>query len=115
MDADEYQKQAARTLITGPGKSYDDREIMLVWTASGLAGEAGEVIDSVKKMVFHEHGIDIIELQKELGDVLWYVAAICSVVGLHLDDVMGLNIAKLNKRYPNGYSSTDSKARIDTE
>ncbi len=113
MHADRYQDEAARTLIESPDKEYTAREIMLVWNAIGLAGEAGEVADSVKKMVFHQHGIDRDVLIKELGDVLWYVAALCTKLDVPLSDVMDRNIAKLRLRYPDGYSSADSKARRD--
>ncbi len=113
MDARDYQELAARTLIDGPDAAYSDHEIMLVGNALGLAGEAGEVADSVKKMVFHQHGIDRDELVKELGDVLWYVAALCTKLDVSMSEVMERNIAKLMKRYPNGYTSADSQARKD--
>lgn len=108
MNASEYQRQAARTLIDAPGKEYTADEIMLVWNAIGLAGEAGEVAEHVKKGVFHEHGIDELKLKKELGDVCWYVAAICTKLGIDLGDVMAANIDKLKQRYPQGWSAEDS-------
>jgi NTP pyrophosphatase (non-canonical NTP hydrolase) len=87
---------------------------MIVWNALGLAGEAGEFADSIKKMVFHRHGeITHDQLAKELGDVLWYVAALASKLGYTLAEIMEMNIGKLRTRYPNGYSSTDSKVRAD--
>lgn len=109
MNADDYQKSAARTLIDKPDSDYTDVEMMLVWCATGLAGEAGEVIDNVKKAVFHRHGIDRDKLSKELGDVAWYLAGVCSVLGLRLSDVMQQNVHKLLARYPEGYSSEASK------
>ena len=113
MSADEYQRQAARTLIAALDAEYTNHEIMLVWNALGLAGEAGEVADTVKKAVFHQHGLERDELIKELGDVLWYVAALCSKLDTPLSEVMERNIAKLKKRYPEGYSADASKARAD--
>lgn len=114
MNANDYQQQAARTLLDAPDSDYSAREVMIVWNALGLAGEAGEVADTIKKAVFHRHDLDRDVLIKELGDVLWYVAALCSKIDVSLDEVMARNIAKLQKRYPNGYSSEDSKARVDT-
>jgi NTP pyrophosphatase (non-canonical NTP hydrolase) len=108
MNADDYQRQAARTLIDGPDADYSATAIMLVWNALGLAGEAGEVADTIKKAVFHQHGLNRDELIKELGDVLWYVAALCSKLDVSLADVMERNITKLQQRYPNGYSSERS-------
>lgn len=107
MDADKYQYLAERTLIDSPPFFTDD-EIMLVWNALGLAGEAGEVADLIKKAVFHQHGLDRDKLIKELGDVLWYVAALCSKLDMTMSLVMQANIDKLQKRYPNGYGSAAS-------
>lgn len=115
MNANDYQQAAGRTLIDGPDAEYTDQEIMLVWNALGLAGEAGEVADIIKKGVFHQHGIDRDKLIKELGDVLWYVAALCTKLGVPMGGVMAINIAKLKARYPDGYSSEASKARIDVQ
>ena len=113
MDANEYQRLAARTLIDKPDAIYTHQEIMAVWDAIGLAGEAGEVADHIKKGVFHQHGIDLPKLEKELGDTLWYVAALCTTLGLDLSEIMQANIEKLKLRYPNGYSPEDSKRRVD--
>jgi NTP pyrophosphatase (non-canonical NTP hydrolase) len=115
MDANEYQRLAGRTLIDSPDAEYTDLETMLVWNALGLAGEAGEVADIIKKAVFHRHDIKHAELIKELGDVLWYVAALCSKIDVPMSVIMERNIAKLQERYPVGYSSEASKSRADVE
>jgi len=113
MDAGEYQQAAARTLIEGPGFEIPDQEIMAVWEALGLAGEAGEVADLIKKGVFHRHGIDRARLEEELGDTLWYLSALASTLGLDLSAIMHANIEKLKIRYPHGFSSQDSRRRAD--
>lgn len=100
MQLSDYQTQAGRTLIDGPDAEYTPAEIMLVWNALGLAGEAGEVADTIKKAVFHRHGLDQDKLVKELGDVLWYLAALASKLGVSLDEVAERNIAKLKERCP---------------
>lgn len=115
MNANEYQRLAGRTLIDSPDAEYTGWEIMLVWNALGLAGEAGEVADTVKKAVFHRHPLDRDEVTKELGDVLWYVAALCTKLDVSLSEVMERNVEKLVKRYPEGYSSAASKVRADLE
>ena len=102
MDANEYQKLAARTLIDRPDFAISDRDIMVVWDALGLAGEAGEVADHVKKGVFHRHGINLEELKKEIGDTLWYTAALCTTLGFDMSEIMQGNIEKLRVRYPDG-------------
>lgn len=115
MNASEYQKLAARTLIDAPTRDYTVAELMLVWNAIGLGGEAGEILELVKKGVFHDHGVDHAKIRKELGDVLWYAAAIATKCGIDLGDVMAENIAKLRLRYPEGFTSAASVARVDVE
>ncbi len=115
MNAKDYQRQAVRTLISKPDHELSDSDIMLVWTAIGLAGEAGEVVEHVKKGIFHQHGIERSVLKKELGDVMWYIASICEVAGLDLGEIIQENIDKLLLRYPNGYSSQDSQKRVDVK
>jgi len=86
-------------------------EQMHIWNALGLIGEAGEIADLITAV---EYGnLDREKLTKELGDIEWYAAAICTRSGLSLSDVMEHNITKLEQRYPNGYSSEDSKKRVD--
>jgi len=70
----------------------------------GLAGEAGELIDHIKKWVGHGHDLDKDYLSKELGDILWYVAEIATIAELDLDDVAKGNERKLRNRYPEGFS-----------
>jgi NTP pyrophosphatase (non-canonical NTP hydrolase) len=113
MEATEYQRLAARTLIDKPGFEISDRDLMAVWDAIGLAGEAGEVVEHIKKGVFHQHGIDLQKIERELGDTLWYVAALCTTLGLDMAEIMRANIEKLEVRYPNGYTSVDSQRRVD--
>jgi NTP pyrophosphatase (non-canonical NTP hydrolase) len=114
MSPRKYQWLAARTLIDSPDSEISSHDIMLAWNAIGLAGEAGEVCEHIKKGVFHQHGVDRDKMKKELGDVLWYVAALCTKLGLDMGDVMAANIEKLRARYPDGYSAADSIARRDT-
>lgn len=115
MNATEYQKQAARTLIDAPGFDIDDDNMMILWNALGLAGEAGEVAEMVKKGILHQHGLFYEKMAKELGDCLWYIAALCTKMELDMGEVMAANIEKLKIRYPDGFSSADSVARVDTK
>jgi NTP pyrophosphatase (non-canonical NTP hydrolase) len=81
--------------------------------ALGLAGEAGEVCELLKKHWGHGHDLDQEKLKKELGDVLWYVAALAAQFQIELEDVAAANVAKLRSRYPQGFSSAASIARVD--
>lgn len=60
-----------------------------------------------------QHGVDHKQLHKELGDVLWCVAALCTKLGFDMGDIMAANIDKLKERYPDGYKSEDSERRAD--
>ncbi len=86
---------------------------MTVWNALGLAGKAGEVAEYIKKGIFHQHGLDIEKLKNEIGNVLWYAAALCTTLNLDLSEIMRENIEKLKIRYPDGYSPENSKKRAD--
>ena len=113
MTLKEYQELAARTLIDAKEEPLDDAETMVAWNALGLAGEAGEVAEIIKKGVFHNHGVDRAKLGKELGDVLWYVAALATEFGLSLSGIAQANIDKLKERYPDGYSDRASINRAE--
>lgn len=77
----------------------------------GLAGESGEVLDMVKKWVFHEKDLDKDHLKKELGDVMWYVAMLCESFGFDLDEILQMNVDKLKARYPEGFDPEKANHR----
>ena len=108
MKMDEYQQLAARTM-----SGYENNRFATAVYSMGLAGEAGEVVDYLKKVVGHDHPLDKDTLSKELGDVLWYVAALCSHHELSMSDVAQGNVDKLKARYPDGFSSERSISRTD--
>lgn len=81
----------------------------------GLTGEAGEVADIIKKSVFHGHLLDKEELEKELGDVLWYISALALTMNVTLEEVANKNIDKLRKRYPEGFDKKKSINRIENK
>lgn len=104
-----YQRLAMRTHPNLGASPRDD----LALGALGLAGEAGEAVEIVKKHLYHGAELDRDKLTKELGDVLWYVAALAAAAGIDLDVVAEANIAKLRARYPDGFSAEASAARAD--
>lgn len=113
MTPNEYQELAMRT-YDGRAMNRLSSNVMsatfyetavLLNGVLGLTGEAGEVSDLVKKGIFHEKGIDREHLEKELGDVMWYIALICHTCGYNLGEVMEKNIEKLKARYPEGFDA----------
>jgi NTP pyrophosphatase (non-canonical NTP hydrolase) len=102
MNLSEYQRQSRRT-------AEYPREAWLAYPALGLAGEAGEVAEHVKKAIRDDAGKVSDErkaaMSKELGDVLWYVAQLASELGLSLDDIAEQNLEKLFSRQARGVLS----------
>lgn len=105
MELNDYQQLASRTANPHEGE--------LVNYGLGIAGEAGEVAELVKKAVFHGHHIDKDEVAKELGDVLWYLSQLARLAGLELNDIAQRNIEKLKRRYPEGFSTERSVNRVE--
>jgi len=101
MEMNAYQAAARETAIFPPSQG-------VVYTTLGLAGEAGEVADKVKKVIC-DGGGDFFkdpkiaeDIKRELGDVLWYVAVLSAELGHSLDEVASLNIEKLAARSQKG-------------
>lgn len=107
MSANEYQKLAARTINFNLDKDH-----LLIEGVMGLCGEAGEAIEIVKKHVAQGHDLDREHLAKELGDVAWYLAEAATAIGFDLEDILKMNLEKISKRYPEGFSSERSVNRI---
>jgi NTP pyrophosphatase (non-canonical NTP hydrolase) len=99
MTLDEYQAAALSTAIY-------PTERRIVYPALGLSGESGEVADKIKKVI-RDHHAEFSEQQCrdiaiELGDVLWYCAAMARDLGFSLDEVAQMNVDKLKSRRQRG-------------
>lgn len=107
MDFNEYQQKALRTAkrITF--------NLDLTHAAYGLAGEAGEFIDSVKKNQIYGQEINRENLLEEIGDILWYAALAAEVLGCDLNEIASQNISKLQARYPEKYTDLLAAERRD--
>jgi NTP pyrophosphatase (non-canonical NTP hydrolase) len=95
MKLNEYQEDAIETAIYGEGQK-------IIYPTLGLAGEAGEVADKVKKVLRDNDGVFTDDIKtsvaKEIGDVLWYIAALSRDLGYTLEDIAKMNIEKLESR-----------------
>ena len=109
MDLNQYQKEARQTALY-PNVGHNP-----IYPTLGLAGEAGEVADKVKKVIRDRNGTFDDEAREsiklELGDVLWYVSQLSSELGFELDDVANANLKKLSSRNDRGCISGDGDYR----
>jgi NTP pyrophosphatase (non-canonical NTP hydrolase) len=104
-----YQRLSRRT-ATYPGAGEN-----IVYPTLGLAGEAGEVAEKVKKLLRDDGGVLSEErraaLSAELGDVLWYVAQVATEAGLELEEIAQANLDKLISRQERGVLSGSGDQR----
>lgn len=100
MEMNKYQIKAARTIR----KELTTAQL-LQNAALGLAGEAGEVADHIKKVYYQGHPLNPTELINELGDVLWYIAEMCTALGIDMSEAAEANVNKLLLRYPDGFDA----------
>lgn len=86
----------------------------LLTAALGICAEGGEFTEIVKKCVFQGKPMDehtIYHLKREMGDILWYIAQGCIALDTSIEDVLYMNIEKLEDRYPNGFEAFRSENR----
>lgn len=107
MDFDEYQKKGAKyDCFEKPVVLTNLMEVGFLEEVLGLAGEAGEAVDKVKKIIRDKGGkfteSDKGEIIKELGDVLWYLAGISRYLDVDFSEVAKGNIEKLESRLKRG-------------
>ena len=81
---------------------------------TGIGGEAGEIVDCIKKHVIYQKPLDIENIKEELGDLLFYMSNLMQSVGLSFEEVLQHNIDKLSVRYSSGsYSNAQAQERAD--
>ena len=111
MNLNDYQKCACKTSAIKPSQENFRKHITMA--VLGLNGEAGELADLIKKWLYHGHSLNIAKLQEELGDILWYIAEACTAYGCELEDIAESNLAKLQQRYGDKFSSEKSINRVE--
>ena len=105
----DYQQQSRKTAI------YPNMGADLIYPTLGLVGEAGEIAEKIKKMIRDDGGMLTAErrdlLKKELGDVMWYLAQLCTELGFDMDEVANHNLEKLFSRKDRGKLTGDGDTR----
>lgn len=102
----DYQRAAMRT-----SGEYESQLDMLRNACYGLNGEAGEVIDLLKKHEFQGHELNREKMAEEIGDVLWYCQLGAYALGIPFEAIAKGNVHKLMERYPDGFDKNRSVNR----
>lgn len=115
METNEYKNECLVTEspITSELKERFSKEenLRLLHASLGMQTESAEFADMLKKHLFYGKQIDTVNLQEELGDLLWYVSIALDVLGTSYIQVMKTNISKLKSRYPNKFTEYDAQIR----
>lgn len=118
MSKIDYDEMVA-TLVK-PGKdikaTLTDNDCHALHMAVGISGEAGELLDAVKRAVIYRKPLDRENVIEEIGDLLFYITGLCQGYGITIDECKEANIQKLSVRY-NGlkYSDNAAIARADKQ
>ena len=100
MDFEEYQKKARTTAV------YPDQGKNWQYPALGMSGEIGELLNKLKKIIRDGLAVENKEfkedVEKEMGDVLWYLSNLADEFNLSLDEIANKNLEKLFSRLDRG-------------
>lgn len=81
--------------------------------AVGISGEAGELLDSIKKFVIYNKGINLMNVIEELGDLEFYMEGLRAEFGLSRQQIINHNKAKLSERYKEKFTDEEAQNRVD--
>ena len=90
----------------------------LITAALGICAEGGEFTEVVKKCVFQGKPMDdhtIYHMKRELGDIMWYISQACIALDTSIEDIIYMNIEKLEARYPDGFEAFRSENRSEED
>lgn len=116
-DPEWFQAQCCRTVadMNATGERLAGVQ-HLMHAAVGMATEAGELLDMLKKYVWYGKPFDQTNAIEELGDALWYVSEAATALDVTIREVMIRNAAKLRRRYSSGFSQAEALTRkLDAE
>ena len=104
--------------LSKPGDSIKNeltpKQAHLLHMAVGISGEAGELLDAVKKHAIYQKSLDITNVVEELGDLEFFMEGLRATLGISREEVLAKNINKLSVRYHSGeYSNHQAQRRAD--
>ena len=88
----------------------------LITAALGICAEGGEFTEVVKKCIFQGKPMDehtVFHMKRELGDIMWYISQACIALDTSIEEIIYMNIEKLESRYPNGFDAFRSENRAE--
>ena len=118
MNEQDYNKMTVELSKSGSAiiAELTPEKADLLHMAVGVAGEAGELLDAVKKATIYNKPLDRENMIEELGDLEFYMSRVRQLICVSRDEVLERNYAKLSKRYANGqYSNEQAQERADKE
>ena len=114
MDFERYQEQVKRTASGEVSGIYAGIYALATW-ALVLAGKGGEMADTLMMSASRNYRPDQMDMAKELGDMLYYLAMLANECGLSLEAIAQGNIKKLAMRYPDVFDSGRSQNRAASD
>ena len=118
MSIEQEHKKLVKELIKNPLDiidSWDYVDADLIHSVMGISGEAGELLDAIKKTVMYRKPLDIDNVIEELGDLEFYMENLRSSLDISREETLQANIDKLNRRYSSGYTDQAAQDRADKE
>ena len=111
MNLEEYTDNVMRTVNVLNTPLMNQLHMVL-----GMVTEASEIANVFKAKLAYNRNIDWVNIEEELGDILFFIFAFCRMNQIDLEKVMEQNIAKLKARYPEKYSDDKANNRnLDQE
>lgn len=108
MTSEQYVKEVLKTescdMEPLKKRLLNEKTIRLLHASMGMATEAGEAVDMLKKHIFYGKSLDEVNLIEEIGDLLWYCGVAIDALGTTFEEVQRINVAKLRKRYGNSFT-----------
>lgn len=116
LKAEEFEKMVMA--LAKPGEAIirvlTPEQAHALHMAVGASGEAGELLDAIKKWVIYQKPLDLVNVLEELGDIEFYLQGLRTGLGITREQTIAANVAKLSKRYhTGGYTDAQAQQRAD--